>query len=417
MALARIASSRLLANWPLPDGDRFRGEGPRGPARRLRRRPRTPVRVAVLHVAAVSHRAPPDDGFGSSRRCLLRGLRPGDRAARRALVDSPESRRQSSPATAGDRGRNLSRCGAAANGAPTLAGRWMAFRAADLLPGNSRVHVSVGPGVPSREGPRKSTKRDDWTLDTYGPLVVRESGCEASGVREGCSPGVPWRIELSNPIDRDAFREELVHVEPAIEGMSVSAHGSFICIRGLPKPRTLYRVVVAPAVRDVFGGRLGRDGSFTFKTGDFAPVLLGPFLNAPDAGSFILDPAGGPHLTVHSAGLKNVHVQLRAVRPEQWKEFEGDRWEHRKLPGRVVAEWTEHPVSPDGGLVATKIDLDRGLHDGAGQLLRCRSKANRNESRRVAGLWTRSLPGSRSRGSESTRRGMARAYSFARHPS
>src|SRR5215212_7766877 len=53
------------------------------------------------------------------------------------------------------------------------AGRWLALRVGetgderDLLPQNTSVSVSVGPGTPSAEGPRTTTAPQSFTFRTY----------------------------------------------------------------------------------------------------------------------------------------------------------------------------------------------------------------------------------------------------------
>ena len=246
----------------------------------------------------------------------------------------------------------------------TVAGRWVAFRAVDLLPGHTSVRVSVGPGVPSREGPRRGTARERWSVETYGPLTVREAACDYQGARRGCAAGAPWRIELSNPIDRDSFREEMVRIDPPLDGVSVRTRENFICVRGLPRPRTKYRITVDGAVRDEFGGRLGRERSVSFEIGDYEPVLVGP-----ETEHLVLAPASEPVVTLYSAGIPELRVQLRAVEPPDWSRYQEHRWDRSKRPGRVVVDRVERPVSPDGGLVATRIPLGPALRNGAGQVI------------------------------------------------
>ncbi|MFN8096156.1 MAG: alpha-2-macroglobulin family protein [Vicinamibacteria bacterium] len=257
-------------------------------------------------------------------------------------------------------------------------GHWVAFRAVDLLPGHSSVRVAVGPGVPSREGPRRGIAQDQWSVETYGPLTVREASCDYEGARRGCAAGAPWSIELSNPIARDSFRESMVRIEPALEGASVKARGSFICIRGLPRPRTRYRVAVDGAVRDEFGGQLGRERSVSFEIGDYGPVLVGP-----QTDHLVLDPASEPAVTVYSAAVPELRVQLRAVKPADWARYNEHRWEANKLPGRVVLDRVERPASPDGALVATRIPLGPALRNGTGQVIVTATSSNDNVYPRV----------------------------------
>src|SRR6185436_14521939 len=79
----------------------------------------------------------------------------------------------------------------------------VAFRAVAELPADEKVTVSVPPGTPSAEGPRRTEAAQGWTFHTYGPFRVRRSRCLARG--DECPPNAPWVIELTNPVDERFF--------------------------------------------------------------------------------------------------------------------------------------------------------------------------------------------------------------------
>jgi hypothetical protein len=132
-------------------------------------------------------------------------------------------------------------------------GRWVALRAAELLPANSPVSVVVGAGTPSAEGPRRTTAPQGFSFRTYGPLRVTEHRC---GWQKTCSPYDQWSIEFSNGLDRDAFDPAQVKVEPAVPGLNVYAAGSGIYVQGQKRGRTNYRVTLDASLRDEFGPTL-----------------------------------------------------------------------------------------------------------------------------------------------------------------
>ena len=45
-------------------------------------------------------------------------------------------------------------------------GRWVAFRAQKPLPSSSQITVTVGPGTPSAEGPRRGAAAHRWSFKT-----------------------------------------------------------------------------------------------------------------------------------------------------------------------------------------------------------------------------------------------------------
>src|SRR3990172_835686 len=55
-----------------------------------------------------------------------------------------------------------------------LGGRWLAFRAKELLPADAAIAVVVGPGTPSAEGPLVTREAQRFDFRTYAPLRVQE---------------------------------------------------------------------------------------------------------------------------------------------------------------------------------------------------------------------------------------------------
>jgi hypothetical protein len=94
--------------------------------------------------------------------------------------------------------------------------RWLAFRVVDTatsrtaLPAGSLVNVTIGPGVPSLEGPRKTPTPQSFAFRTYGALRVLKQECGYRGV---CSPFDQWSINFTNPIDASTFEQSQVRLK------------------------------------------------------------------------------------------------------------------------------------------------------------------------------------------------------------
>ena len=114
-------------------------------------------------------------------------------------------------------------------------GRWLAFRAEGTLPPISPVSVVVGAGTPSAEGPRRTTAPQSFSFRTYGPFRVTKHAC---GWNNRCSPGDPWQVEFSNPLDAEAFDSSLLKVEPEVPGLNISVYGQTLYIQGSKRGRT-----------------------------------------------------------------------------------------------------------------------------------------------------------------------------------
>lgn len=259
-------------------------------------------------------------------------------------------------------------------------GRWVAFRAVDAasnetrlaLPGDSTVNVSIGPGTPSAEGPLLTTKAQDFSFRTYGPLRVTEHECSYD---KRCSPFDSWSITFSNPLDQDAFQQSQVRVEPEIPGMKTGLYGNTLSIEGVKQGRTTYRVTLDRNLRDQFGQTLEQDAVVAFNVTSADPALTS------SGGEFVvLDPSGPPRYSVYSVNYNRLKVSLYSVGPEHWGQFiDYLRNEHgynddasqkqRTVPGRLASTQTVEVKGRPDEMVETRIELAPALADGFGQVI------------------------------------------------
>ncbi|MBC7929279.1 MAG: Ig-like domain-containing protein, partial [Rubrivivax sp.] len=228
-------------------------------------------------------------------------------------------------------------------------GRWLALRAVnasgdvrDALPSDSGISVSVGPGTPSAEGPRTTKAAQDFSFRTYGALRVTNHQC---GWNRTCTPFDPWRITFSNPLDLEAFDQSQVKIEPDVPDAKVSIYGSEMYINGAKRGRTVYKVTLAPSIRDQFGQTLQPSPSLTFNVGAAPPYL------AAAGGNFVtLDPAGQPRFSVFSVNHASLKVTLYAVGPDDWEHYIA----YMKTAYGYYDEKVKKPAPPPGKLVSTK---------------------------------------------------------------
>jgi uncharacterized protein YfaS (alpha-2-macroglobulin family) len=246
-------------------------------------------------------------------------------------------------------------------------GRWIAFRTEGTLPGDAQVTVAVGPGTPSEEGPKATTKPQEWVFRTYGRLRVTDHRC---GWQKNCPPFTPWQITFSNPIDAKAFRKEMVRVEPELPGLKVELYGHLMIIRGRSKGLGAYRVTLDPSLPDEFGQVLE-----TAETLAFQLTAAIPSLSAPGNGFVVLDPAAGPRFSVYSVNQDALSVKAYAVLPEDWPAFRKymqSSWRDDRPPappGKAVLSTTVEVHGGADELVETGLDLAPALPDGLGQIV------------------------------------------------
>jgi uncharacterized protein YfaS (alpha-2-macroglobulin family) len=248
------------------------------------------------------------------------------------------------------------------------AGRWLAFRASELLPPDTSIDVEVGPGTPSAEGPRTTSKAQSFNFATYGALTVVRAEC--SSAPEKCRPTDGLNLSLSNPPDRKKFTRSMVHVSPEVHGLNVNLYGDTINIGGFLKGRTTYTVSLDDTVPDEFGQTLTGKKSFTFDIGPADPAVFGTGRTME-----VLDPAAKGKLTVQTVNEKKLQTRIYAVQPQDFvafQEYLQSRYNDGKKvtpPGRLVVDKVLTPPKNADEIVDTDIDLSPALKNGVGQVV------------------------------------------------
>ncbi len=239
----------------------------------------------------------------------------------------------------------------------TPEGRWLAFRAKEPLPADTRISVTVGPGTPSAEGPLLTKEAQSYSFSTYAPLRIEDHGC--SWYSDQCLPLTPLFIRFNNPIDTQVYKESMLRIRPELPGASINIFGNTINIQGATEGRTTYTVVVDGDVQDIFGQKLGTDQALTFKIGPAEPLLVGP-----DSIFVTLDPvAEKPIFSVYTINYSRLNVRIYAVQPSDWPAFKLYLQEYQrtdnppKLPGRLVRDESLRIESPADKLSEVDIDL------------------------------------------------------------
>lgn len=250
-----------------------------------------------------------------------------------------------------------------------LPGRAVAFRAAQVLPPDTRLTVRIGPGTPSAEGPVTTDEVTTYRARTYGALEIVRTSC---GYGDGCTPGTPFSIEFSNPLDPARFSADLVTVEPAIPMLGINVYGSHVEISGATEGRTAYTVTFDGALGDVFGQTLGDPATAEFDVRPAKPALRGL-----DREWITLDPtADVPSVSVTSINHDEVRVRAWAVSPPNVREFRQylDR-QYSDDTADVPDTWPlvlDEIVAIDGGgdrYVETPIDLTRAFSQAGTQIV------------------------------------------------
>jgi uncharacterized protein YfaS (alpha-2-macroglobulin family) len=258
--------------------------------------------------------------------------------------------------------------------------RALVFRPTEPLPPDSEVRVTIGPGTPSAEGPRRTEKVIEGSFRTYGPMRIAQRGCDQA---EPCQPGDGFWTAFSNPIDPRKFTKDMVTLDPPLPAMKVVAHGNQIFITGQSRGRSVYRATFAASLPDAFGQTLGRDQQVAFHTGPTERALFAL------GGTFVVvDPDAGHTFSVFSVNQSALKVKAYAQTPDTWQSFSRyvrDAWNRDAYPpeppGPKVLDQTVSVKGEPDALTETRIDLGPALSGNSGNLVLLVEPAARPKNR------------------------------------
>src|SRR5262245_29432549 len=255
-------------------------------------------------------------------------------------------------------------------------GRWVAFRIAtsesNPLPGSTNFTMTVDPGMPSAEGPRKTIEPQSFSFSTYGPLFLKNSRC---GYDNRCEPGFPINLEFNNPLEQRSFDQNKIRVVPDIPGKRVYAYEQWINIEGATKGGVTYQVTIDASLKDVFDQTLGESRTLTFKVGPAPPALV-----ASTDLMAVVDPFGAPRFSVYTVNHQQIKVTLYSVTTEDWYRYVSfiqARWQggapEQAIPdltfGRRVSSEIVKVATRQDELIETAIDLKPALNNGVGHVI------------------------------------------------
>jgi len=250
-------------------------------------------------------------------------------------------------------------------------GRWIAFRAVELLPYDSTINVTFERGVSSAEGPRTTEKPQSFSFKTFGALKFIGAFCAWDEKRTVCRPEEEFRLRFNNSLYPIALDESFIRVEPKIEKAKVFASGEYIYIQGQKKGDTTYKIFIDRKLKDVYGQTLGTDVAVTLKVGRADPTLY-----AQGGAMVVLDPFGNRSYSIYSTNVSTARVKLYAVEPKDWSAYQQyyrhlnyDDGQKAPMPGRLVSDKVVAIESKPDELVETRIDVSSALDGGFGNVV------------------------------------------------
>ncbi|MBI2892360.1 MAG: hypothetical protein HYY06_02330 [Deltaproteobacteria bacterium] len=232
-----------------------------------------------------------------------------------------------------------------------------------FAPGTA-VSVVVPAGTRGAEGPKGLAA--DWrgSFTTYGPLRLGSLECDSEEPR--CRPGEGLRISASSSIAPEHL-SRLVHVEPAVDDLEISAHPwgePGLSLRGAFLPQTRYRVTVDAGLRDEFDQELGAPWSGEITFGDAYPDIAFPLETEA-----VLEATGPRQVPLTVTNVRNVRLRMWRLDPEALPRLdEGDfLWGETRAVPRGLRKVVDRSV-PTGAArnrpAVVGLGVDEALGDG-----------------------------------------------------
>ncbi|MCY3661555.1 MAG: hypothetical protein OXH28_01870 [bacterium] len=196
-----------------------------------------------------------------------------------------------------------------------LEGTWVAFRPVLPLEPNSAIRITVGPHVPSAEGPNTNENSRTVEARTYAPLRITGTNC--SSTRRPCRPGSSLTTYFNNSLATATVDAADISITPELPDATISVYDYYLTISGPTSGSTVYKVVIPGTVGDVFGQRLGEPQTVEFEVKEARPLihLLG--------GDFTtIDPLGRTQaVPVIVRQWEQLRVRFYAVDPSDYGSY------------------------------------------------------------------------------------------------
>jgi len=250
-----------------------------------------------------------------------------------------------------------------------LADTWVAFRPVAPLEPDTPISITVGPHVPSAEGPNTSGDSSTIEARTYAPLRVEGTNCSTWS----CPLGWPLEVYFNNRLDAATVAAADITVTPGIPDAAISAYGPYLAIDGSTTGGAIYEVVIPATVGDEFGQSLGDPETVTFEIEEAEPLIW--YLGG---GFATVDPLGVRQTTpVIVRQWEELRVRLYAVDPDDFQsylDFASRARYQRILPEPMVpwpltADETIGTGIRDDALTEVPIDLSGVLKGGHGHVV------------------------------------------------
>ncbi len=244
-------------------------------------------------------------------------------------------------------------------------GKCVAFKTSTPLHANETVKISIGPKIPSEEGPLLQ-KDQLWTssFNTWSPLSIDYVG-------EVIAPSGSLSISFNNSIDSNLFKPEMVSIEPKLPNMEATCDGGDITIAGDFKANLKYKVTLAKTITDIFGQKLGTYKNVSAHVRPLATMMI------PKHPVVIIKAGKKPLFSFFSTNIKQMKVCIYACTPQDYRKYLKSKSEYQdyfrqdslKKEFKMLDTKILSIPKTTEKYVETFVDLNRFLKKGCGNLI------------------------------------------------
>eukprot|EP01080_Neovahlkampfia_damariscottae_P009738 gene9738-2065_t len=197
----------------------------------------------------------------------------------------------------------------------SIEGRFMWFRGNKKLKLATNFQVTVGPNIPSAEGPLLAPLAS-YQFSTFGPMsYVSHSPTEKTLPFRG------WSVRFSNKIEvEDLDPEKIVSIEPKLPDCRISVTHDHLNINGKSKGSTDYKITINTGLKDVYGQNLAEKKEITISVGPAEQMI-----KCLENGLIALDPTEPETQTVSliTCNLSQTRCVVLQVKPSDYRSYSG----------------------------------------------------------------------------------------------
>lgn len=257
---------------------------------------------------------------------------------------------------------------------------FLVVRPSVSLQPSKTVQISIGPDIPSAEGPNLTPAKELYEIKTYDPLTYTRIHTQAPYYDSKFS----WQLEFNQTLKTKAEElKQIVKVDPPIGDMQIFPSGNYVFIQGIGVGGNKHKITIDNSLEDMFGQKLGKTLSLTAEVPHAQSNL-----QQPNQHFAVLAPGEKLQHIIRSMNYKKVHADIYEVTPADWGTFAD--YNH-KFPWKKLADKDLTVPGKMDMQALTPLDLGSYMKSGKGNVvIRVHTTEPDPNQQRSYSLWLQS---------------------------